>query len=139
MQCGVRLRVRGAVKDRDVYTPKHPTPVAGVPAFVSEEATGRYDGDELRAIRSKRPTDERIARLEDKHDELVATVTDVRVSIGAMSGKLDAFLGTISEERKQQHATEQVRIGSRAKVIVAIVGAISAAVAAAVTAMTGCA
>jgi hypothetical protein len=109
------------------------------PFEVEPEITGNYDGAELDEMRRKRPTDERIGRLEQKHDSLVRTVTDFRVDIGSrvgeMSGKLDTVLAHVTASHREQQATERVRIGSRAKVIVGVataIGVIAGAVAAAV-------
>ncbi len=41
-----------------------------VKEFLSEEITGRYEGDELDERRATRPPDERFYHLETKHDEL---------------------------------------------------------------------
>ena len=46
--------------------------------FEGEDVTGNYEGEELRARRSRRPTGERLNRLEDKHDALVLTVGETR-------------------------------------------------------------
>jgi hypothetical protein len=70
---------------------------------VSGEITGKYDGDELLSMRAKRPTDERIGRLEvsrdkdrEAHGELVTVVTDLRVEVATMSGKLDSIPQLVS-------------------------------------------
>jgi len=90
-------------RDRDEYVPKHKTPPAGVPDFVTEECTGRYEGEELARRRAHRKTDERVARLEEKYDKLVHSVLD------------------------KQERTERRQLDSRTKIIIAVIGAISAA------------
>lgn len=82
--------------NRDHERPK--TNPHGVPAFSAEEVTGQYEGDELRQARARRPTDQRIERMEGKHDELrgdfktlAAHVGDLRESVGEMSGKLEVL------------------------------------------------
>ena len=109
------------------------------PEFVCEDITGQYEGDALRTERSKRPTDKRIARLEEKHDLLVKTVGETREDVAGMRGELRAFLVVVESERKAAHQTERVRITSRARIIVGIVGAIGVAIGAVITAMAGCA
>ncbi len=80
-------------------------PVAGAPVEIAEEVTGVMSGPELRDARARRPTDERIGRLETKHDEVRADlkeltgdvkimgghVGDLRASVGEMSGKLEVL------------------------------------------------
>jgi hypothetical protein len=68
--------------DRDIYTPKTQTPAKGVPVEVEEEVTGKHDGDELAMLRAKRPTHDRIARLEVKGDATAQAQA-------RMEGKLD--------------------------------------------------
>lgn len=131
------LRDVGPVTDhRDRYVDKH-TPRTGIPSPVDDEATGRCDGEELARIRSRRPTPDRLRRLEEdrdadrrRHDELAETVTETRVLVGTMSGKLDTVLAHLAATTREHHATERVRIGSTAKTIGAVVAALAAIVAA---------
>jgi hypothetical protein len=123
------------MKDRDVYTAKHPTPSPGVPAFIDEEITSQYAGEELRALRRKRPTDERIARLEDKHDKLDGKVDGIAERAARMEGKLDTALSLIVPE---QGKTARAHIDSRTKIIIAVVGAIGTALGIVITALSGC-
>ena len=112
------------------------TPRGGVPIeFASEENSRNYEGEALREWRADRPPETRLARLEEKadeaakkhleqarkHEELVEVVTDTRVAVGTMAGKQDAFLETISKVLDGKQKTERVRIGSREKIILAIV------------------
>jgi hypothetical protein len=120
--------------DRDVYTPKHPTPSPGVPAFVDDDLTGQYAGEDLAQRRAKRPTDERIKRLEDKHDKLDDKVDDIHGDVREMRGELKAALGFMAE----QQVTQRIRISTNGKVIIAIVGAIGTAIGVIVTALSGC-
>ena len=138
----MRLRMRGTMSrrrtppggiDRDVYVDKHATP-----EFIAEDVTGQYQGEELARFRARRPTDERIGRLEAKHDKLVETVGAVDKTVANMAGKLETFLETIAADRREQHQTERMRIGSRAKVIIAIVGAIGKAIGVVGTMLAGC-
>ena len=119
--------------DRDVYVDKHATP-----EFIAEDVTGQYQGEELARFRARRPTDERIGRLEAKHDKLVETVGAVDKTVANMAGKLETFLETIAADRLAAHQTERVRIGSRAKVIVGIATAVGAVAGAIIAALAGC-
>jgi hypothetical protein len=73
---------------------------AEVPEFVCEDVTGTYssDPDRLARERAKRPTDERVHRLEAKYDKLVHTVLE-------------------RTERRERH-----QLDTRARIIVALVG-----------------
>jgi hypothetical protein len=113
---------------------RHPTPV---PIEVFDEITGVHEGEALRVARSKRTTDERISRLEDKHDALSAAVSDVRVSVGEMSGKLDTVLAHVIASHQEQTKLETARLGHRAKVIVGVVGALCGVAGVIATALIG--
>jgi hypothetical protein len=128
-------------RDRDRYVDKH-TPRAGVPSFVEEEATGQCEGEELARIRSRRPTPTRLRKLEEdrdedrrKHEALAREVTETRVLVGTMSGKLDTVLSHVTET----HATERVRISSTTKTVASIVAAVGTALAAYLAGSAGCA
>jgi hypothetical protein len=130
-----------SMHDRDVLVPKHPTPSPGVPAFeIPEEVTGQYEGEQLAYFRRKRRTDERIDRLETKHDKLDDKVDSIDSKVSRMEGKLDTALSHITLVHKNHAATEQVRIGTRGKVIVGVTGAVFAAIGVALAALAkGCA
>ena len=74
-----------AVQHRDHR--RQPEPEAATPVFVPEEVTGNYEGDELKKMRARRPTDERLTRLEDKHDVLDAKVDGIAVDVAGMKGQ----------------------------------------------------
>jgi outer membrane murein-binding lipoprotein Lpp len=59
--------------------------------FPEEEITGKLQGEELAQARERRPTDERIGRLEQKHDQLASEVGGVRVAVATMAGKLEVL------------------------------------------------
>jgi hypothetical protein len=77
--------------------------------FVSEEITGKYEGEELDQYREHRPTPDRIRRLEKKHDEvkddlknvkddlkstrseLKGDIKDVRTDVKALSGHVSSL------------------------------------------------
>lgn len=116
------------MNDRDVYIPKHPTPSPGVPAFVDEEATGKYDGEQLATIRAKRPTDKRLAKLEEKHDAVDSKVDAIGQRVARMEGTLETIADVLVPERREAHKTERARIDSRTKIIIAVVGLIGTAI-----------
>ena len=109
-------------QDRDVFVDKR-TPPGGTPQFVDEECTGKYEGEDLARMRSRRPTPERISKLESKHDELVKAFNDHRTessaAMGRVEGKLDTAISFITEGGK----TARARITTNGKVLIAIVGA----------------
>jgi hypothetical protein len=62
------------------------------PAFIEEELTGQYEGEELAEMRAtRRPMPTRISRLEQKHDDLAKSVGETREIVAEMSGKLDVL------------------------------------------------
>ncbi len=75
------------------------------PVYVEPEATGNYEGEELRRIRARRPTPQRLERLEDKHDQLVESVSDLREGFGRVEGQL-AILVRHTDEQTRQRAAE---------------------------------
>lgn len=90
--------------DRDRYVRKTPPKgvaeqIGAAPEFVSEEDSSAYSHDpvQLRQFRSKRPTDERFARLEAKYDALVHKVIDSRTKItlaivSAIAGLISGYI-----------------------------------------------
>ena len=73
---------------------------SGAPAFAVEavdEVTGKHDGDELAALRAMRPPEDRLDRLERKHDKLADDVGDVRESMGRIEGTLAVLPTTIAQ------------------------------------------
>jgi hypothetical protein len=117
----------GTNADRDIYTPKTPAKGHAVPvAIEEEEVTGKHDGDELAMLRAKRPTHDRIARLEVKSDD--AAKSNARVE-----GKLDAVLVLLTGKATEDGKTNRIRITSNGKVTIAIA---IAAIGAIVTVLT---
>lgn len=114
--------------DRDVFVRKTPPRPFAVPEPVEdeEEVTGKHDGDELRELRGRRPTRERLTRLEDKHDGLDEKVDGIDEKVDGidsrtsrMEGKLDTALAFIADNGK----TQRVKISTNGKVLIAIVTA----------------
>lgn len=96
----VSPRRPGTRDDRDEYRPKHD---GGVVESAWEDATSRYEGEELAQARAKRPTAERLARLEIKHDALDKAVGDIAVTVGRSDVKLDTLIKA-HEKREQDEA-----------------------------------
>jgi hypothetical protein len=132
-------------RDRDVYVAK--SPAQGVPAVVFDDVTGRYEGADLASMRARRPTPERISRLEKKQDDdrselkaLAMTVADLRVDVAGIDGKLDVLprlLSLIEGANTAEHETKRLGMATRTKIILAIVGVISAAVGVAGSVLAG--
>lgn len=120
-------------RDRDVRVEKHADPVV---EFVSEECTGRYEGEDLQRVRARRPTPERIARLELKHDRLAEVVTDVRVDVKTLL----VLAEESKAERERRVAMEeqaQTLALAKRKTWPAIIKAIGAALALIIAALVG--
>lgn len=83
------------------------------PVEVDEEVTGKHEGDELARLRAQRPTDQRIARLEEKHD-------DLSKSVSRMEGKLDTAIDFIKVKASEDGMTARSRISTNGKVMIAI-------------------
>jgi uncharacterized protein YhaN len=107
--------------NRDYQRPKTNPSGLAVPHEVEDDVTGQHAGEELRAMRARRPTPERIQRLEDKHDALHEVVTETRVMVGQISTKLEALprLEAAVErsvernaQREQLHYKKTVEIGT---------------------------
>jgi uncharacterized coiled-coil protein SlyX len=119
------------------------------PDFVAEECTGKYEGAELERIRSRRPTPERLRILERKqdedrkaHQELVAMVNETRVDVAGMRGELKVLpelVDLIKSRTTESNKTERVRLTSRARVVIAIVGLGGTALGVLATVLAGCA
>ena len=108
------------MSNRDRYVPKHKTPAPGVPVQTFDDVTAQHstDPDRLRTERAKRPTDKRLARLEEKHDALDAKVDEIHGDVREMRGEMRAVLGLLPEKQK----TERTRINARKAIIVAAIG-----------------
>src|SRR5678815_5540206 len=78
---------RGAVKHRDY-------------SEWDEDITGKYEGQELEQARAKRPTDERIKRLEVKHDKLDEKVDRIELTL------------TRVDARSEEHTRSQAEMTS---------------------------
>jgi hypothetical protein len=77
----------------------------GVPAEVWDEYTDRYEGEELKSLRATRSHDDRLTRLEDKHDSLVSTVTETRVLVGETRVLVGELKTAVDRSAAKEHAT----------------------------------
>lgn len=87
--------------DRDACPPKSATPPRGyavselaVPHEVPDEVTGNYEGDELRSYRGRRPTPERLTRLESFKDDMLERFPKVEANV--------EFLVDAEKERRKR-------------------------------------
>ncbi len=89
--------------DRDILVPKHRAASQGVPGFVDEEFTGRYEGEDLARLRARRPTPERVSRLEKRVDKLDK---DMAVGFAESKTRLDTLLelATKAEAERERRA-----------------------------------
>ena len=119
--------------DRDRY--KHKTPPAGVraqtasPIEVDEDVTGQHelgelDKGELAELRSKRPTDERLARLEAKNCQLVAKIIELATQRTTVTVEVDKerSLADIQEDREDRKASREFKIRLGALVLAGLMG-----------------
>ncbi len=111
-----------------------------VPVTFDDELTGQHEGEELRRMRAKRPTDQRLQRLEDKHDELRDIVTRIEVTHGEMNGKLDTIVDMAGAEAVARTARAEAEAAERERRrthIVPIIKAIGVAIAMIMAAILG--
>jgi hypothetical protein len=104
-------------QDRDRYTEKHTprTPARGVPDFVEEECTGKYDGDELAVRRRRRSTEDRVGRIEIRLDGAVT-------KLDKMEGMLETLVSLGERQAKHLPATIKALGVAIAVIIAAALG-----------------
>ncbi len=113
---------------------------AAVPESFEDEVTGAHAGDDLKRLRARRPTDQRLERLEDKHDELRDIVTRIEVSHGEMNGKLDTIVDLAGAEAVARTARAEAEAAERERRrthIVPVIKAIGVAIAMILAAILG--
>lgn len=118
---------------RDRYLDKHARPPTSVPVFVEEEGTGRHEGEDLQRIRRGRTTQKRFEHVEERLDKL-------EPAVARMDGKIDTMLEyavKADAERERRSAADSLALERRRKYIIALIGAIGAAVALIVAALAG--
>lgn len=109
-------------RDEASFAARRARELAAPSVEVHDEITGNLAGDDLKRERAKRPTDERIGRLEDKHDALVVKVgevsdkvSDTRESVAKVHGKLEAQDVVMDQmlslvKRQAEHAFDREKI-----------------------------
>ena len=122
---------------RDDYGPKSATPPRGyptgpelaVPHEVPDEITGTYEGEELRTWRGRRPTPERLTRLESFKDDMLERVPRIEANVQTLvdwhreereEKRLEKQLRAQTEAG--QLGLQKVRLTSRTKIIVSVIG-----------------
>lgn len=89
--------------------------------FADEEITGQYEGEELELRRALRPPDDRIGRLEkkhdelrqdvrEKHDELKEDVSEVRSDVRGLSGQVSDVRSDVSGVTGKLEGQSQVLV-----------------------------
>jgi hypothetical protein len=71
-----------------------------VMALADEEVTGNHQGDELRALRSRRPTPQRIAHIEERVDGVITTISEWRGEVSKQMGELTGEVKGLAGEVK---------------------------------------
>jgi hypothetical protein len=107
-------RLPSVLPDRDACPPKTATPPRGlevypqlhtvaelaVPHEVEDKVTGVLEGEELREERAKRPTDERIAHVEERVDDVDKEIKALRLETAqeklATAKALTELTGTVA-------------------------------------------
>lgn len=133
-------RAQTSPDERDRYPRKtppkgHPADFSAIPHEVTERGTGVVEGEELRAVRERRPTPQRVAHLELRVDGVVADLGEIK---GTVHGIKDMLERDLEERRAAREAQlqretnsvglEKVRLNSRARIIIAVIGLISAVI-----------
>ncbi len=94
--------------ERDRQTPKHG---AIVQQSTWDDITGHHEGEDLAMARARRPTPERIARLEAKHDSLDEKVDRIDVAVAGIAGQMQIIpdlIGSLRDELKAKREDDHV-------------------------------
>ena len=117
---GVRLpliieKTRARTEERDKLIakvpPAHVRAESPRPENFDDPITGSYEGEELARMRSKRPSEQRIAILEGKHDDLSKTVQSMRLLVVEIDTKQDLTLAAMERIEQRQHVKFEADIG----------------------------
>lgn len=95
------------------------SPASGVPVVAEDEVTGRYEGDELKAARARRPTPLRLERLEEDRDEFARSMADLRVDVAEIKGTLKvlpALVESVKESADRLAAREDQTLRNRLEI-----------------------
>jgi len=82
-----------------------------------DDVTGKYEGEELERARARRKTDDRIARLEVKHDKLDEKVDRMEVVLARVDSRTEAreqsdaeLTSLLREQLRAKNDTERVKV-----------------------------
>ena len=103
-------------------------PVHDVPTLVDDDITGQYQGEDLARARARRPTEERIARVETKQDEDRKAIHTIALGLEGIRGELKILpelVDLIKGQHATEHETKRQGMAGRTKVIIAILGVIT--------------
>lgn len=74
------------------------TPHAGVPAYVEPDSTDQCETpEEVTRMRARKTTEQRVTRLEAKHDALAGTVAETKALVSVVNAKTDGQTRLIEE------------------------------------------
>lgn len=88
-----------------------------------DDLTGNYNGEELKELRSKRPTDKRLEKLEEFKDDALERMGKVEVAVADMGGQMKiipdlvgAMKDATAAMQQREHVTfsAQVDVGKAA-------------------------
>lgn len=141
-----RPRRAGSMSDADralESRARRRSPVLGVPATSwDDDITGQYQGEDLAQARARRPTVQRLARLEAKQDEDRGNLHELAVGLAGIRGELKVLpelVELIKSKSNNEHQTRRLSMTTRARVIIAVVGALGTGLGVAIAALSGCA
>lgn len=86
---------------------------AAAAAFTPEEITGNYTGDELDAMRSRRPPDDRLHILESKHDRVAERLGKVETTVAGLAGEMKiipSLVETMQDATRAMQTRETVKV-----------------------------
>ena len=116
------------MQDRDAegFAARRERDAQGTPVeFMSEEITGKYEGEELAEHRKRRPPDERLGLLEKKHDELKIDVKEARAELkGDVKEVRDELKSDVKDVRTDVKALSE-HVGDLRKDVGGVVGKIA--------------
>jgi hypothetical protein len=112
---------------------RHRTEPRGVPVEVPEDITGQYEGEELRDHRGKRPTWQRLDRLEAHKDQTIAMFAQLSGQLGELVKHAEK--SEEREENRENREHEANEADRRRKWILALIAGVVTALVALIGAM----
>lgn len=125
---------------------RHRSSPLGVPEFHSEDVTGQYEGEDLAQARARRPTPERLERLEKgrdadraDHKELVKKVDAIHGDVAEIRGEMK-HIPRMLELLEGKEQTKRLGMANRTKIILGVLSLLgSGGIGAIIAALSGCA